>query len=392
MPASDRRADVLIVVRGANHRPRQRTGDLGHVPALRDETGEPPPAPVVDVAGRVPEIAEVATADHVAHPPDRLERHRGDERVGADADEFGERPIRIGEVLEHLDREDEVERRVGERQLLDVGERDAQRARPPVVGECPVGEVDPDDARVGEPVPKTFADEALAETDLEDSLGPRRSDEPIERRRRTRSSSCARSGSSCCTCRTCCRWARAPTDQVRVVRVHPVTSQRIQRSSDHTSTRPSGFGSSVGCAVLLIAPIGVEVGRLQDGVEFLGLERSSIGQQRHRARSEEDDDRVGRGVLEDGLVDRLHRRVRRSDLRCAPPASKSRASVTRPGSTTRWATTTATIGAAATSDDPPGTAADRAGERRRARPSRSTRPTVSPATSTDPPDGSACRW
>ena len=40
-------------------------------------------------------------------------------------------------------------------------------------------------------------------------------------------------------------------------------------------------------------------------IEVLRLERSAIGEQRHRPRPEEGDDGVGRGVLEDGVVDRL---------------------------------------------------------------------------------------
>ena len=91
--------------------------------------------------------------------------------------------------------------------------------------------------------------------------------------------------------------------------------------------------------VLRVAPFGVVVGRLQDAVEVLGLERSAVGEQRHGTGAVERDHRIGGRELE--------RRRRRSGRRsgstgpnCWRPASlKSRASATRPGSTTRWAAT-----------------------------------------------------
>ena len=62
--------------------------------------------------------------------------------------QFDQRPLRIGKVLEHLDRDDEVEGVVRERQVLDVGECGGEATRAPVGAELAIGQVDPDDRRV----------------------------------------------------------------------------------------------------------------------------------------------------------------------------------------------------------------------------------------------------
>ena len=126
---------------------------------------------MLDVTGGVAEVGPVLPAGHVRDPPDRLAGNRHHEIAASDAAELAERRRRVRHVLQHLDREDQIERRVAERQRLDVGEARGEPLRAPVLGQRGIRQVDSGDERVGEPAGDAVGHLALAHADLED---PRR--------------------------------------------------------------------------------------------------------------------------------------------------------------------------------------------------------------------------
>ena len=103
---------------GDHQRPWVDTGGLLGSPVVRDEVGEGALRPVVDVAGRVPEAADVPAGEEVRDPPARLVRDAKEERVTCDAAHLGKRMPRAREMLENLHAADEVEAAVGERQVV----------------------------------------------------------------------------------------------------------------------------------------------------------------------------------------------------------------------------------------------------------------------------------
>src|SRR5918999_390046 len=62
------------------HRPRERRARLDDLAVPGQQLHERPLRPVVHVAGRVAEVAQVRAAGHVQRAPQRLARH-GDEQV-----------------------------------------------------------------------------------------------------------------------------------------------------------------------------------------------------------------------------------------------------------------------------------------------------------------------
>jgi hypothetical protein len=96
-----------------------------------DDAGEPTPAPVVDVAGGVAEGPEVLATSNVRDAPPRLVGHGEHDGATGDAGDLGEGGTGDGHVLEDLDREDEVEDAVGERERRTVGEEGGEPSRTP---------------------------------------------------------------------------------------------------------------------------------------------------------------------------------------------------------------------------------------------------------------------
>src|SRR5919206_2790822 len=100
------------------HGPGQRRAGLDDVAVARRQRGERAPRPVVDVPRRVAQRAHVGAARQVQRPPQRLPRRRHEQPAPRDARHPGQRALRVGHVLEHLDRARRVELAGGERQAL----------------------------------------------------------------------------------------------------------------------------------------------------------------------------------------------------------------------------------------------------------------------------------
>ncbi len=138
-------------------------------------------------------------------------------------------------------------------------------------------------------------------------------------RRRSRASSAARSGWSTRTCRRCCRsgsgrrcwcwswsWGHFGWWGIGGLPEDPA----LIRPDLLESGGPGGFSGELGLPERRVASFGVVVGAPGDPIELFGLERSAIGDQRHRAGAEVGHDRVGFGVGQYGIEDRRNARVR----------------------------------------------------------------------------------
>src|ERR687886_1608818 len=114
------------------HGPGQRRAVLDDVAMARRQGRERAPRPVVHVPRCVAERAHVRAAGQVQRPPQRLPGRRDEHPAPRDPRHLGQRALRVGHVLEHLDRARRVELAVGERQALA-----AQRAVLEVRGAVP---------------------------------------------------------------------------------------------------------------------------------------------------------------------------------------------------------------------------------------------------------------
>src|SRR4051794_307644 len=100
-----------------DHGPREGLPDLMDLPVVLQERAEPHLRPVVQVPGRVAEVAQVGAAGHVEHAPERLAWHGYEQPAAGDARHLREGLIGLRHVLEHLDGAGHVELAVGEREV-----------------------------------------------------------------------------------------------------------------------------------------------------------------------------------------------------------------------------------------------------------------------------------
>src|SRR4051812_45053455 len=98
------------------HGPGEGRASLLDRAVAREQRHEPALGPVVHVSGRVAEAAPVGAARHVEPAPQRLARNRDEQMPARHARHLRQRGLRLGDVLEHLDRRCKVELVVRERQ------------------------------------------------------------------------------------------------------------------------------------------------------------------------------------------------------------------------------------------------------------------------------------
>src|SRR5688500_16883133 len=84
------------------HRPRNRVADLDHLLARLEEAEEAAPRPVVEVAGGIPEGADVLEPGEVENPPERFAGNAHDQPRARQLGERLQGRIGVLEVLEHL--------------------------------------------------------------------------------------------------------------------------------------------------------------------------------------------------------------------------------------------------------------------------------------------------
>src|SRR3954471_15765687 len=146
------------------HRPRERRARLDDLAVAREQRHERALRPVVEVAGRVAEVAQVRAAGHVQRTPQRRARDRHEQPPRRHARHLGKRVLGVGHVLENLDRGRDLELAVRERQVLGLHHAVLEVRRAallPLGVQRRVVEVDPDDALVAETLRPLLGEHAL---------------------------------------------------------------------------------------------------------------------------------------------------------------------------------------------------------------------------------------
>jgi len=127
---------------------------------------------VVEVTGRVAEVLHVPARDEVAGAEDGLAGYGEDQVPSGHAGHLTQPGHRVGEVLEHLDRDQHIELVIRERKVVRVGMQEVRSRHPTPVGAQPrVGQVETDHA--APPLAQLGGDDALAAADLQGLLGRR---------------------------------------------------------------------------------------------------------------------------------------------------------------------------------------------------------------------------
>src|SRR5215207_4795572 len=84
------------------HRPGQGAQHLDYLEASGEKPHESSPRPVIEMPGRVTEVADVREARQVECPPQRLAWHARDQPGAGEAREHVERALGVLHVLEYL--------------------------------------------------------------------------------------------------------------------------------------------------------------------------------------------------------------------------------------------------------------------------------------------------
>ncbi len=133
--------------------------------------------------GVFPRSRRYAAARHVEAAPERLARHRHEQVAARHARHLRERGLRLGHVLEDLDRGGELELVVAERErrgLLDAELEVRAPALLPLARELRVVEVDAHDAPVAEALRPLHGEHALAAAHVEHRGGRGEPEELVE--------------------------------------------------------------------------------------------------------------------------------------------------------------------------------------------------------------------
>ena len=155
--------------------------DLFDVEVLRNGSSETTPRPVVDVSGGVAELHEIPTARHVADAPDRLARHREHHMACANSGDLTKRSLGIGDVLEHLDGQHQIERVVVESKCRGITELSCNTTARPLFLQMICRKIDAPCLDTRKTVHDTTEDLAFAHSDLEHTRRPKRCEQPVER-------------------------------------------------------------------------------------------------------------------------------------------------------------------------------------------------------------------
>src|SRR5215211_4309274 len=117
------------------HRPGQGAQHLDYLEASGEKPHESSPRPVIEMPGRVTEVADVREARQVECPPQRLAWHARDQPGAGEAREHVERALGVLQVLEHLAAQHELGRIPVGIEALDRGrlelDRHPRHGRPP---------------------------------------------------------------------------------------------------------------------------------------------------------------------------------------------------------------------------------------------------------------------
>jgi hypothetical protein len=100
-----------------------------------DEIYYLPLGPVVEMAGRIPEVAHVPPSQEISDSPDRLSRDRNDQRPCRDTDHLRENSIWVGHMFEDLRSHDEIGTLIAERKMRPISEYTAKASRTPLIGQ-----------------------------------------------------------------------------------------------------------------------------------------------------------------------------------------------------------------------------------------------------------------
>ena len=171
--------------------------------------------------GVLPERLDVAAASDVAGPPDRLERHRGDERARQTRDSSAECCVRASARAPAPRSPARGRTVVRERQRRGVPEHARQALVPPLGAEVIVGQVEPGHRDAREALVHPSHHVPLADADLEDPLRRQPVGIPSSARMKPRIMRCSIGVASWRTCRTCCRSGSRPAIRVGICVVMP---------------------------------------------------------------------------------------------------------------------------------------------------------------------------